>query len=358
MKTKLFLFVSIIGTSITCYSQENELPDSGNVGIGTTEPTEKLDVRGGARIDSTLNVGDSIVVTNSARVGEDLTVSGNAYFKNNASVTYDFDVQGTTLLNRTAISGDFFIQNLVDQTSFDGYDILLRNQNDGAVVKSTLEALQGNMYSKICSTVNGVIQSPTWANGPNKIFVECPEVFVGIGTNTPLYNLDVRGKGYFSTGVQAGNIAANGYSTTALYEGLKLENISGPLMRLAIRKTNGTNEIRFKVEADGTVYCTEVRVRPTTAIPDYVFKPNYYLMPLDELKSYVTTNSHLPNVPGEKEILENDLSVGEMQLKLLEKVEELTLYMIQLNEKNEELSEENLKLKREMEALKLKIGAL
>jgi hypothetical protein len=184
MKTKLFLFVSIIGTSITCYSQENELPDSGNVGIGTTEPTEKLDVRGGARIDSTLNVGDSIVVTNSARVGEDLTVSGNAYFKNNASVTYDFDVQGTTLLNRTAISGDFFIQNLVDQTSFDGYDILLRNQNDGAVVKSTLEALQGNMYSKICSTVNGVIQSPTWANGPNKIFVECPEVFVGIGTNS------------------------------------------------------------------------------------------------------------------------------------------------------------------------------
>ena len=110
MNSKLFLIALLLGATISTYAQENEIPDSGNVGIGTTEPTAKLDVRGAARIDSTLHVGDSIVITNGARVGDDLKVSGDAYFGNNAYITNDLRVEGRTGLGTTEVGGDFFLQ--------------------------------------------------------------------------------------------------------------------------------------------------------------------------------------------------------------------------------------------------------
>lgn len=341
MKKKLLLTASLLfGAMQFTNAQENEIPESGNVGIGTTSPTEKLDVRGGANIDSTLKVGDSLTVTNSARVGEDFTVMGNAYFKNDATVL-----------------GTFYLPNPFQSDGLEGIDLLVV-KSDGSVQKAGVGQISDILYTKECYTVNGVVPAPTWHNGPNKIFVDCPEVNVGIGTNTPLNKLDVRGVGSFTTGVLAGNILNTNYTNTALYEGLRSEGMSGPLMRLAVRKTDGTNEVRFKVEKEGTVYCTSVRIRlsPTIPIPDYVFNPTYQLMPLSEVKTFVTSYSHLPNIPSEKEIREEGLSLDEMQLKMLQKIEELTLYVIDLNEKSEAQAKDNAALKAEIEALKAQLN--
>lgn len=65
--------------------------------------------------------------------------------------------------------------------------------------------------------------------------------------------------------------------------------------------------------------------------PDYVFKPSYKLLPLEEIKSYIERNHHLPEVPSEREIVEKGLNLGEMNKLLLKKVEELTLYLIDKN---------------------------
>ena len=70
----------------------------------------------------------------------------------------------------------------------------------------------------------------------------------------------------------------------------------------------------------------------TLNVPDYVFAPDYELMPLTELAAFIETNSHLPGVPSAAEVNAGGLNLTEMQFALLEKVEEQTLYILQLQE--------------------------
>jgi len=86
----------------------------------------------------------------------------------------------------------------------------------------------------------------------------------------------------------------------------------------------------YKVSIDGKVICEELRVQLNTVWPDYVFAKNYRLRPLSELENFILQNNHLPNVPSAKEVERSGFDVGDMNKRLLEKVEELTLYIIQL----------------------------
>ncbi len=87
---------------------------------------------------------------------------------------------------------------------------------------------------------------------------------------------------------------------------------------------------------DGKVSSEEVKVE-VLDIPDYVFEPEYELRTLRETKKFISKNKHLPEIPSEKEILANGgIDLGEMNMKLLKKIEELTLYQIELMEKLEE----------------------
>ncbi|MDF3027281.1 MAG: hypothetical protein K0S23_1588 [Fluviicola sp.] len=67
---------------------------------------------------------------------------------------------------------------------------------------------------------------------------------------------------------------------------------------------------------------------------DYVFAPEYKLMSLPELEKYVTENKHLPNIPSAEEVVKEGMDVGQMTAKLLEKVEEMSLYIIEQNKKD------------------------
>ncbi len=78
----------------------------------------------------------------------------------------------------------------------------------------------------------------------------------------------------------------------------------------------------------GKIYTTEVYVRAAIPAPDYVFEEDYKLIKLDELENYLEENKHLPGIPSGKEMETNGLSLSEMNLLLLKKVEELTLYVI------------------------------
>lgn len=70
---------------------------------------------------------------------------------------------------------------------------------------------------------------------------------------------------------------------------------------------------------------------------DYVFASDYKLMPLPELEKYVTENKHLPNIPSAEQVVSEGMDVGQMTAKLLEKVEEMSLYIIEQNKKIEAL---------------------
>ena len=85
------------------------------------------------------------------------------------------------------------------------------------------------------------------------------------------------------------------------------------------------------ITVNGEVKAKEVNVT-LTGWADHVFHPNYQLLPLSDLQLYIQDHNHLPNIPTESEVEVNGLNLGEMNAKLLEKIEELTLYTIQQDE--------------------------
>ncbi len=91
-----------------------------------------------------------------------------------------------------------------------------------------------------------------------------------------------------------------------------------------------------KLAVAGKVVCKEVEVT-LTGFPDFVFHKDYNLMPLSEVEAFISVNKHLPGVPSEKEIVANGLNLGQMDALLMQKIEELTLYLIDLKKENESL---------------------
>ncbi|PCJ00825.1 MAG: hypothetical protein COB15_01775 [Flavobacteriales bacterium] len=97
-----------------------------------------------------------------------------------------------------------------------------------------------------------------------------------------------------------------------------------------------TNKEVFVVHGDGHVFAQEITVQ-RAPFPDYVFAKDYELMTIPELGNYINENNHLPNMPSANEVEKNGMGVGELQTKLVEKVEELTLYIIELENRIFEL---------------------
>ncbi len=87
---------------------------------------------------------------------------------------------------------------------------------------------------------------------------------------------------------------------------------------------------------------------------DYVFAKDYKLKELNEVEEYIAENKHLPGIPSAADIEKNGLSVGKMQALHMEKIEELTLYMIELQKQNALLQAQNAKMLKRVEALESK----
>jgi hypothetical protein len=103
---------------------------------------------------------------------------------------------------------------------------------------------------------------------------------------------------------------------------------------------------KYKLDVAGSIRAKEIKVELAAGtLPDFVFKPDYNLRKLDEVESFIKKNGHLPEIPSAKEVEKNGLAVGEMQAKLLQKVEELTLYVIDIKKENAALKAEIEKLK-------------
>lgn len=108
---------------------------------------------------------------------------------------------------------------------------------------------------------------------------------------------------------------------------------------------NGTTE--FQINGDGKAYAREVEVT-LNPFPDYVFEKDYSLMPLSELDKFITEEKHLPNIPSAREVEEKGLGLGSLSIKQMEKIEELTLYILELHKRLEKLEKENLEIKKRL----------
>jgi hypothetical protein len=101
------------------------------------------------------------------------------------------------------------------------------------------------------------------------------------------------------------------------------------------------------LSVDGRVTAEDFVTLNSNLWPDYVFEKNYDLMPLAKLEDYITKNKHLPNITAAAEIEKNGIQLGKMTKSLMEKVEEMTLYIIELNKENKKLLERVEKLEKD-----------
>jgi len=183
-------------------------------------------------------------------------------------------------------------------------------------------------------------------------------VNVGIGTTNPLFKLDIQGgnASIYNTGAASSlaigsaiagktNLSlstsadASGYGiiqtvsvsgTSTVYGNTVINPTSGNVI---IGKTSQLNSA-YMLDVAGTERANSIIVNSTGA--DFVFNPSYHLFSLADLEKYIQANHHLPEIPSAKEMQADGLNVGDNQIKLLQKVEELTLYLIEKDKKEKE----------------------
>src|SRR5690606_38618114 len=130
-------------------------------------------------------------------------------------------------------------------------------------------------------------------------------------------------------------------------------NLNFPTTKMVIQNGGnvgiGITNPTYKLTVDGVISASEVRVS-NTPNSDYVFEPDYPLLPLSEVEVHIKEKKHLPGIPSAEEFKENGVSLGEMDDMLLRKVEELTLYVIEQNRRMEKLEEENTCLEKKYKA--------
>ena len=187
---------------------------------------------------------------------------------------------------------------------------------------------------------------------------------VGIGTTNPTYKLDVEGTGSISNLLTVGKQidSSNGgivnriaitpyrhgagpwfFTSRDTPSTAYLDIMYGGKKLFSMIHTGG-------VEITGPLKAREVTI-DITAGADHVFSNEYDLKPLSDVEKFISENKHLPEVPSEKQMQTEGLNINEFQIKLLQKIEELTLYMIDQNKEIQYIKQENKELKEQIKNL-------
>ncbi|KAB5483648.1 tail fiber protein [Flagellimonas hadalis] len=114
----------------------------------------------------------------------------------------------------------------------------------------------------------------------------------------------------------------------------------------------GTTSPDSKLTVKGNIHAEEVKVDLSVPGPDYVFKEGYDLKTLEEVQNYIKEHGHLSNIPSAKEMEANGIKLGEMNMKLLEKIEELTLYILMQQDEMKLLRGNSNRLELELDLIK------
>lgn len=114
----------------------------------------------------------------------------------------------------------------------------------------------------------------------------------------------------------------------------------------------GVNNPSEKLTIDGRICSTAMRITATSCWADYVFSKDYNLLPLEKVEAFITENKHLPNTPTADEIEANGIDVGEITINQQEKIEELFLYIIEMDKEVKALKQRLNEVEKENTALK------
>lgn len=178
-------------------------------------------------------------------------------------------------------------------------------------------------------------------NGNTRMTILNSNGNVGIGATNPSEKLEVAGN------IKATKFIGDGSGLTGI-TGTSQWSTTGTTINYSngnvlIGKTAQTNSA-YKLDVAGKIRADEIIVNTTGA--DFVFEPNYNLRTLAEVEAFIKANKHLPEIAPAANMQTNGANMGELQTKLLQKIEELTLYMIELKKENELMKKEIKELKK------------
>ena len=193
---------------------------------------------------------------------------------------------------------------------------------------------------------------------------------VGIGTTTPYARLHLQNTGEVNQILNTNTAGSNAgiYLTEGgiasptnngvyiVYDGIANNfyiktGTSSYSEKLTIQRDTGnvgigtTNPGNYKLAVEGKIGAREVVVTES-AWADHVFEENYKLPNLSQVESYIKENKHLPDIPSAKQVEEEGLSMAEMMSKQMQKIEELTLYLIEMKKENEAIKKELAKMQK------------
>lgn len=328
MNKRLFISASIIlmfpilaraqwATNGTNISNTN----TGNVGIGTASPISKLTVQSDAL---------QLQLTGSTDANKRLRLGYNTV-----------DNYGS-------------IQALRSGSTYDNFNI---NPDGGKVGIGTVNP-QSRLH--VHSELSGF--SAISIGSPNSL----GNIYVPLGASPGGYNIDF----YTWRDMEPNQIGAriraeriNTYQpNSALVQAMDLSfstssGIAQSELAERMRISNngnvgiGTATPNAKLAVNGTIRAQEIKVE-TANWPDYVFAKDYPLPSLKETEQHIKDKGHLPGIPSAEEVKANGVDLGEMNAKLLKKIEELTLILIQLNKKVEQQSETLEKQQKQLDKVK------
>ncbi|WP_299187059.1 hypothetical protein [uncultured Aquimarina sp.] len=302
------------GTTVQSGATLFQVGANGNVGIGTNNPTQKLDVNGTAK------VGDG----------------------NWGALIIDGKDKNDWLLNAHNGGESFGIRTQRDN-----------GENSGAFQVMTFQRSTGNVGIGTTSPQSKLQISNGLSGGNTHGFSELTledDDHVMINLLSPNDKI-----GYYGFSDADDNFVGGMqyyHNTDKMEFRVNNHQTSDLLIDATGNIGIGTNTPDAKLAVNGDIHTKEVKV-DLIGWADYVFKKDYNLPTLQQVEDHINIKGHLINIPSAAEVAENGIQLGEMNAKLLEKIEELTLYTIAQEKKLKEQKEKNLELEERVKKIEL-----
>lgn len=282
-------------------------PDTTKVGIGITSPTERLHINKGA-----LKIGNS---SNSADRSINMLKIGDGSYVQIGEWEAD------------------------DMLSFKANKYNFTNGNVGIGVSSPQYKLDvnGKLFLRLVDSENG------W--GRCYLQWQSHKLIMGVAQGIYSHTLVDIMPGGSNEGELFSQLSLyHSYSETNKAEKIRLCTHNHCWINSAHNVGIGTTNPLYKLDVRGTIRADEILVNLVNGA-DFVFERGYNLRPLSEVQSYIQANKHLPDIQSAKEMQQNGVNMNELQIQLLQKIEELTLYIIQQERRIEELEKQQCEQK-------------